>query len=316
MLNNTVCTVIVTYNRCDLLQESLEANLNQSLKPDCLIIVDNASTDGTYSMLRNNGFVGIGKERQIEIEKVGVKYEQSECFKEEVKIIYLRKNQNDGGSGGFYTGIREAHRLGYDHIWIMDDDAIPETLCLQSLMSSKYSSDKCVVACTPRKIGLDQKEQFHHYGYLNGLFKQVQLPKDRSDEMLVDYASFVGLLIKRSVVDVIGLPEYGFFIWHDDLEYSIRISKLGEILFVNQACIVHKTIEPSDAINREPNVFKYYYGHRNRAITIKKHSPVFKSLLLIPYYYLLSLGKILIYNKNKFKYFRTRTKALIDALKY
>jgi GT2 family glycosyltransferase len=42
-----VAAVVVTYNRRDLLLESLAAVLAQSRAPDSVIVVDNASEDGT-----------------------------------------------------------------------------------------------------------------------------------------------------------------------------------------------------------------------------------------------------------------------------
>ena len=46
-MENTVCTVVVTYNRKDLLIKCIESLVNQTLKPQAIYIVDNNSTDNT-----------------------------------------------------------------------------------------------------------------------------------------------------------------------------------------------------------------------------------------------------------------------------
>lgn len=51
-MSEKVCAVIVTYNRKELLRECLKAVLGQTRPPDHILVVDNASTDGTLEMLR------------------------------------------------------------------------------------------------------------------------------------------------------------------------------------------------------------------------------------------------------------------------
>src|SRR3954447_10197137 len=46
------CAIVVTFNRRELLAECLQALLEQTLAPDEIIVVDNASSDGTAEMVR------------------------------------------------------------------------------------------------------------------------------------------------------------------------------------------------------------------------------------------------------------------------
>ena len=52
-----VCAVVVTFNRKDLLPRCLEALNSQSRKPELIIVVDNASTDGTPAVLKDRGYI-------------------------------------------------------------------------------------------------------------------------------------------------------------------------------------------------------------------------------------------------------------------
>ena len=113
MLNKKekTATVVVTFNRKNLLKECLDSLLNLSEKPDSIIIVDNNSSDGTEEMLKEN-------------------YLENKIFD------YLRLRENSGGAGGFYYGMKRAYEKNFDWLWLMDDDVVAEKNALETY--SKY----------------------------------------------------------------------------------------------------------------------------------------------------------------------------------
>ena len=102
--------VIVTYNRKDLLLECVSAVLAQEGGAPGVIIVDNASSDGTKDALR--------------------------AHVERGEVLYFNTGANLGGAGGFQYGIRKAVEMGYEYLWIMDDDCIPSKTALSVLLSA------------------------------------------------------------------------------------------------------------------------------------------------------------------------------------
>lgn len=116
---NKIVSVVVTYNRKNWLLKNIKALLNQSRKLDEIIIVDNASTDGTYEFVKEL-------------------VEANECIK------YYTLPENTGGSGGFSWGVQKAYELGADYIWGMDDDAIPMADALECLAEVAYKMNKPV----------------------------------------------------------------------------------------------------------------------------------------------------------------------------
>ena len=104
-----IAAVVVTYNRKALLLENIESLLSQTVS-DLLdiVIVDNASTDGTKEALG--------------------KYVSNE------KIIYKNTGANLGGAGGFQYGIRYAAENGYEYVWVMDDDCMPTSTALENFL--------------------------------------------------------------------------------------------------------------------------------------------------------------------------------------
>ena len=105
-----VIAVIVTYNRKELLKESINALLKQNYKNLRILIIDNNSTDGTKEHI-------------------------SEELKNE-NVIYENTGENLGGAGGFNYGMKLAANMDCDYVWIMDDDCIVHKDSLQELVNS------------------------------------------------------------------------------------------------------------------------------------------------------------------------------------
>ena len=101
-----VVAVVVTYNRRDLLTEALSAVLAQSRAPDAVLVIDNASTDGTTEMVRARF--------------------------PSVRLATARRNT--GGAGGFAYGLALALADAADLVWLMDDDTVPEPGALRAML--------------------------------------------------------------------------------------------------------------------------------------------------------------------------------------
>ena len=110
--NKKVVVVVVTCNRKNLLLECLQGILNQTYPINKIVLIDNASTDGTEKMVKEN-------------------------FSNNEAVLYIKFNENTGSSGGFHEGIKRAYEKEADLIWVMDDDCIPNKDALEKLIE-KY----------------------------------------------------------------------------------------------------------------------------------------------------------------------------------
>ena len=115
----TVGTVVVTFNRKEMLRKNIDKLLKQTYKTK-IFIIDNCSTDGTYEYIED-------------------------ILKKNKTIEYVRLEENTGGSGGFSKGVEIAFNSKVDYIWGMDDDAFPEKDALEKLMKhvDKYPKNTC-----------------------------------------------------------------------------------------------------------------------------------------------------------------------------
>lgn len=279
---NSLAAVIVTFNRLKLLKECILTLRLQSYKLDAIIIIDNGSTDETSKWLSG--------ERDL-------------------IVIY---QENLGGAGGFARGLSEANDRGYEWVWIMDDDSFPERKCLEYLVTflEKTANNSNIHAVAPLVVEGNCIDERHRGNFSKSdiNFPQIQVPLSnesilnlRSNFIIVEFISFVGLLLNRRIINVIGLPVANYFIFNDDVEYSLRIKSAGfKMALLTETCIYHKINQNPDEFNlnkfakkREAldpkvrslldiNLFQYY-GYRNSIINVLKYYQVanFKVIFVI-----------------------------------
>lgn len=238
-----VNAVVVTYNRLELLKKTIENLENQTYRINEIIIVNNASTDGTTEYLQRI------KSKQIVIENL---------------------KENLGGAGGFYYGIKKAYEDGCDFVWIMDDDTICTETALEKLIEAYF----LITKNPERKVGFLSSD----VRFTNNQPCLMNIPSTESiyNEFIsegivqVSHTSFVAMLIPSFVVQEVGLPYKEFFIWGDDGEYSTRILQKYLGYLVGKSVVYHYMKE-----NKGVNIFdtppdrigRFYYFYRNWMFT-------------------------------------------------
>lgn len=229
-----VCAVVVTRDRQALLVECLEAVRAQTRPPDRILVVDNASTDGTSQMLRD-------------------RYPA-------VDVLVLATNE--GGAGGFHEGLRRAHADGARWIWLMDDDTIPTPSCLEGLLDAAHT----VRAPTPALLS---STVVWTDGRLHPM-NTPQLERERTEAVVaagelglmpLRAATFVSLLVESSAIELYGLPLRRYFLWSDDIEYTARILRSAPGYLVPASVAVHKTGQPYTAVTASGD--RFYFHVRN-----------------------------------------------------
>lgn len=288
-----ICTVVVTYNRYELLKECLDSLLNQTFQND-ILLVDNASSDGTEERIVEDGYL------------------------KKESIFYKRLEKNLGGAGGFHFGVKYALDNGYDYVWLMDDDAEPELnaleLLVKNLDKSKYSAyaPKTLIGTKEDNIlsAFGHRGVFDYENCLPAFQKGIDLEEYKKDFVEIEMASFVGIFIPVSSVKKIGLPQERFFIHHDDTEYSLRLVTLGKILMINESRIYHKEKRQEEKIQRQFLGFKKnrirferlwlkYFGLRNSVFIALKYGKGYKRYFLAMKLYFELIKDIILYDDKK-----------------
>lgn len=238
-------SVVVTYNRKKLLELAIESLLKQTLLPKKIIIIDNASTDGTPEIVSK--------------------------YKSDL-IRYERLPENIGGSGGFYEGLKLAKSYDQDVQWVSlsDDDAVfePNYFKLIGDAAERQPDVKSFAGTVEFMDGSKQLDQRKVVTNWNHFDAKSLSDMTYTNNFYIDLFTFCGCVINLDLVEQVGMPRKDFFIWWDDIEYSIRVRKYTKILNVSDAVLVHHTKKPQPSERYQKN-WKEYYWFRNRTITVR-----------------------------------------------
>ena len=248
-----IAAVVVTYNRMKMLRKCLDALLAQTAGCDILVI-DNASTDSTAEAC------------SAYTEKHG-------------NIRYFNTGANLGGACGFQWGMRTAVRLGYDDVWVMDDDCYPDPDALEKLMQADRKLEGNYGFLSSKAVWTDGS-----LCEMNIQRHSLSVPIQReivNDLTEIRIASFVSMLIRAEAIRKVGLPIKEFFIWTDDWEYSLRLSKDFPCYLVKDSRVTHACAKniPANIWDDQPERFgRYRYRYRNDVYLYRK-----AGLHILPY---------------------------------
>ncbi len=278
-LTPAVCrlaAIVVTYNRKDQLVRTVSRLLDEGV--DHVLVVDNASTDGTRAWL----------ERQ-----------------KDARLQIVWNDRNEGGAGGFEKGLRAAHAL-FDPDWfvLMDDDARPHLGAIEmfrSLLGQQearraqkpqaprwaafaggvYYPDGTICETNrPSKNPFWDARRFIRtlFGAGRAGFHVSDADYTAAEPAQIDVASFVGLFLSREAIRIAGYPDGKLFIYGDDVLYSIALRTAGGCIgFAPSLAFEHdcSTFDGGAARIHRP-LWKVYYTYRNGLMAYRKLAgPVF-----------------------------------------
>jgi rhamnopyranosyl-N-acetylglucosaminyl-diphospho-decaprenol beta-1,3/1,4-galactofuranosyltransferase len=244
-----IVAVVVTFNRLGLLQRLVE-RLREVPQLAEVIVVDNASTDGTGDWLDDQR-----------------------------DLVVRSLDRNRGGAGGFHEGLRLAMERGADLAWLMDDDGLPDPDCLALLLEHDFDFWGPVV------VDEDDPGRLVFPIRLPGGTRVVHRMTDvvaaAPDGVIRDVViPFNGVLVTRELVERIGLPREEYFIWGDDHEYRLRAERAGgRVATVVGAAVRHPSVGElgtpmmfgRTTYNHSPSDLKGYCMGRNNLVNLRDY---------------------------------------------
>lgn len=236
-----ITALIVTYNRLGKLKKTLMAT--SKLPFDHIVIVNNASTDGTKSWL--NAIT-------------------------DANITILHSEDNNGGAGGFRLGSEYISKnLETEWIVFFDDDAYPAGDFISNF-SSITKNEKEIYCCevrTPQgkicKMNLPWKKRTitltDNLNYIRHPENYIAQPNVK-DEVLT--FSFVGCVISKYVLaNSYKYIQQDLFIYYDDVFFSYNLTLHGYKIFYHPDLkFIHDIKENNSWDGQE---WKIYYLSRN-----------------------------------------------------
>lgn len=243
-----VCAVIVTHDRAGLLARCLEGLAAQTYWPSQVVVVDNASSDTTAELLASWSAL---------------------------PLCVLRSEVNLGGAGGFRLGVERGMTTSADRLWLMDDDVVPAPSCLEVLVSHPGPA---LAAVREDRRGALVEKAATHFDLRNPF---VPRPKRHSvestyrrrdampEEVRLDNVSFEGFLVRRSVVEDVGLPDGDMFIFYDDVDWALRMRRRGYPVVALRDAVVVRQLDFDQ--QHDMRSWKGFYMYRNLFLVHFRH---------------------------------------------
>ncbi len=225
--------VICNYNKENEVLECIQCILESKFTDFDLYVVDNGSTDHSVKRIR-------------------------EKYENEVTLLVNRENL--GGSGGFNTGLRVVYEKGYPYVMCVDNDALLDEDVVGNLYDFLESPE--YVQQFGHKI--DFQNFCTEVHYFNAI-EDGTMP----EYLYVDSVAACSLMVRRSVIERIGLmPEENFLYW-DDTEWCYLCNRAGwKVASVGSAKALHAMGAKKELVNTFPT----YYAWRNWIVFFAKYT--------------------------------------------
>ena len=203
---------IHTFNDVNIIDQTIESMLKQTRPVDALLVVDNASSDGT-------------------LDRPSLK-----------NATVVRHRENLGTSGAIATGMRFALDQNYDWIWVFDADSIPEPDALEKLLDLytgfpvSLQDEIGFLACLP--LNFDGKLFFPGAVFCRyGITRSWPVPNQR--HYPCEFTTWSGCLYRLAAVRDVGVPNPDYVLDWGETEYAYRMMKGRYKGFIHQDAILH-----------------------------------------------------------------------------
>lgn len=235
-----IIALVITFNRSAVLQKSLTRLLAQQRPFDEILVINNCSTDNTALVL--------------------------EPYKNQITPIHL--NQNVGGAGAYFIGLKMCFERQADWVFCAEDDIVaPKNFAKNFAQILQQENTTNTAFFYPRLLSIHNRHQ------LDGFIYEDPTTQHQSYKNITK-ATFAGLLINAQLAKTIGLPIHSFFIYFDDWEYTQRLRKQWQGLHLPSLYLWHndfQRFEGAPYLHAPSNrVWKNLYGIRNELFVLKQ----------------------------------------------
>ncbi|MBU5592488.1 glycosyltransferase family 2 protein [Clostridium sp. MSJ-4] len=284
-MEKMIYIILVNYNGCKDTLDCIDSLRFLNYENYKVIIVDNASTDDSYEVLKAN-------------------------VKED--IILIKSEKNLGFAGGNNIGIDYALKEGAEGVLLLNNDTLVEPDFLSKMVENLKEEKVGLVA---PKIKYEGKrdylwfaggeilwDKFYAIHYGEGERDSEKYNKRKE----LSFITGCSMLISRSLLEDIGGLSEDYFMYFEDVDYCVRAKDAGfKIIYEPEATIYHKV---SASTGGEESPFAVQWNTRNRIIFMEKYKNKVSKATLYK-------GKVFFYTTRIIKYLQYLLKGRKDKAK-
>lgn len=255
-----VSIILINYNGAKDTIECVESLSKVTYKNAKIIVVDNASTDTSLSVLKH--------------------------YLQQDNVIIVESPENNGFSAGNNLGIKRAQELGSDYMLILNNDTLVEPGFIEPLLSTfDVQSD---VGCVISKIlyASEPEKIWYAGGTYNPWFCRADheaFNAENNNKRVVkdvEFASGCCMLLSKEAIEKTGLMDEDYFLYVEDTEYSLRLRQAGfKLMYTSDSVIYHKVSATTSA----GSDLSQYYTIRNTLYLGKTYSSFMQKLTTLAY---------------------------------
>lgn len=234
--------VVCNYNKRKYVMDCVESLVTQTFSDRDIYVVDNASEDDSVAALKG-------------------KYGE--------RITVFQNEENEGGAGGFDCGLEYCMAAGYKSVLLVDNDTrfAPDAL---EIINRYMEEHEDVGMCGTCVLQMENPEYIQEIGGMVDYNRHELSPNYRNHKLTdeipkvvrCDYLASCALLVKREVIEKIGVMRRDYFVYWDDIELSRRCTDAGySLIALRDAHVWHNW--GANTVTKF-NAFTEYYGRRNK----------------------------------------------------
>lgn len=209
----------------------------------------------------------------IIVDNASKEYEASIISERFPQVKVIRSDKNLGFAGGNNLGIKEAKG---EFILLINNDTYFKDFNIDSLIKRLESSDKIGIVCPKLRFAWDNNPiQFAGYTPLSSItLRNKAIGFGEEDKGQYDtayptpYAHGAAMLIKREAIEKVGLMPECFFLYYEEIDWSMMFTRAGYEIWYDPSCtIFHKESQTTG----QNSPLRTYYITRNRLLLVKRN---------------------------------------------
>lgn len=189
------------------------------------------------------------------------------------QIKVIRSDKNLGFAGGNNLGIKAAKG---DYVFLVNNDTFFKDFNVQALMDRLKSSSKIGIVCPKIRFAwANNPIQFAGYTPLSKItIRNKAIGFGEEDRAQYDtphptpYAHGAAMMLKKEVIEKVGLMPEDYFLYYEELDWSMMITRTGYDIWYEPACTIYHKESQTTGQN---SPLRTYYITRNRLLLVKRN---------------------------------------------
>ncbi|MGL4489887.1 MAG: glycosyltransferase family 2 protein [Rhizobiaceae bacterium] len=293
--------VIVTFNSSDVILDCLESLLAAENVRLAIVVVDNASTDGTPGLLRDWAAGRLNwqppDDLPLPLEPCAkpVKINDQPVIAESHTLALLQTGLNGGFAFGVNSGLAALAKLAcIDRFWVLNPDSIVPSMVPLALATASGSSGdfslmggRLLYLETPEKIQMDGGYIDWRTGVTKNVNQYAPANSAPPDASSFDFITGASMVVSRRFYETVGPMQEDYFLYYEEVDWALRRGEMP-LAYCPDAVVYHRagTSIGSASATRKASPLSLYFKHRARIMFLRRFSP-----LSLPLGFAFSLAK-------------------------